>query len=75
MNGRTKTDLTCVSGNHLKIAAEVDDVSVVDTKKLAAAVMKGTKGCSPALECKILFEFEGTTGERSLIGNITRERE
>ena len=65
MNGRTKTELARASGNQLKTAAEVDDDSAVDTKKFAAAVMEGSKGCSPALECKRLLEFEGTTGKKS----------
>ena len=65
MNGRTKTELTRASANQLKTAAEVDDESAVDTKKFAAAVMEGSKGCSPALECKRLLEFEGTTGKKS----------
>ena len=58
VNGRTKTELTCASANQLKTAAEVDDESAVDTKKFAAAVMEGSNGCSPALECKRLLEFE-----------------
>ena len=44
-----------------------------DTKKFAAAVMQGTKGCSPALECKRLLEFEGTTGKKSNRKNNKRE--
>mgnify|MGYP001328175388 CR=1 FL=1 len=75
MNGRTKTDLTRLSGNQLKTAAEVDDDTSagVDTKKFAAAVMEGSKGCSPALECKRLLEFEGTTGKKSNRKNNKRE--
>ena len=73
MNGTTKTDLTRLSGNQLKTAAEVDDESAVDTKKFAAAVMEGSRGCSPTLECKRLLEFEGTTGKKSN-RKITRER-
>ena len=60
VNGTTKTELTRASANQLKTAAEVDDESAADTKKFAAAIMQGNKGCSPALECKRLLEFEGT---------------
>mmetsp|Transcript_20210 Transcript_20210/g.45217 ORF Transcript_20210/g.45217 Transcript_20210/m.45217 type:complete len:251 (+) Transcript_20210:988-1740(+) len=73
VNGTTKTDLTRLSGHQLKTSAEVDDVSAVDTKKFAAAVMQGTKGCSPALECKRLLEFEGTSGKKSNRKNNKRE--
>ena len=73
MNGTTKTELTRASGNHLKTAAEVDDESAVDTKKFAAAVMQGKKGCSPSLKCKRLLEFEGTTGKKSNRKNNKRE--
>ena len=63
MNGTTKTELTQASANQLKTAAEFDDDSGVDTKKFAAAVMQGSKGCSAALECKRLLEFHGTVGK------------
>ena len=33
----------------MKTAAEVHDESAAGTKKFAAAVMEGNKGCSPAL--------------------------
>ena len=75
VNGNTKTELSRASGNQLKTAAEAaDDGSAEDTKKFAAAVMQGTKGCSPALECKRLLEFEGTSGKKSNRKNNKRER-
>ena len=43
------------------------------TKKFAAAVIEGNKGSSPALECKRLLEFEGTTGKKSYRKNNKRE--
>ena len=52
VNGKTKTELTRASGNQLKTAAEAYDRSAGDTKKFSAAVMEGSIGCSPALECK-----------------------
>jgi hypothetical protein len=42
-----------------------DDTIGVDSKKFAASVMQGNKGTSPALECKRLLEFHGTTGNNS----------
>ena len=75
VNGNTKTELSRVSGNQLKTAAEAaDGGSAEDTKKFAAAVMQGTKGCSPALECKRLLEFEGTTGKKSNRKNNKKEK-
>ena len=74
MNGTTKTEFSLASGNQMKTAAEVDDESAADTKKFAAAVMEGSKGRSPALECKRLLEFEGTTGKKSNRKNNKRER-
>mmetsp|Transcript_107616 Transcript_107616/g.219654 ORF Transcript_107616/g.219654 Transcript_107616/m.219654 type:complete len:139 (+) Transcript_107616:91-507(+) len=35
--------------------------------------MEGSKGCSPALQCKRLLEFEGTTGKKSNRKNNKRE--
>ena len=64
INGTTKTELSFASANQLKTAAELDG-SGVDTKKFAAAVMQGNKGCSAALECKRILEFQGTSGKKS----------
>ena len=57
----------------MKTAAEVDDDIGVDTIKFAAAVMEGNKVCSAAFECKMLLEFEGTTGKKSNRKNNERE--
>ena len=73
VNGTTKTDLTRASGYQLKSAAEADDDSATDTKKFAAAVVKGDEGSSAALECKRLLEFKGTTGKKSNRKNNKRE--
>ena len=58
----------------MKTAAEVDDESAANTKKFAAAVMEGTKGYSPALECKRLHLNLKEQVERSPIGKITSEK-
>ena len=73
VNGTTKTEWTRASANHLKTAAEADDESGVDTKKLLLQWQMVIKVYQMLLNVIGFLSLKEQL-ERSPIGKRTRER-